>query len=124
MTVAEHLRKAIALSGKTQREIAHAVGYPKPNIISMMQQGLTKVPIGKIPAFAGALGVDPVHMLRLALAEYHPEVWEVIGTTIGEPLTENELLFLSLYRDAASGGAEAPLDADVIEAVRAALKPR
>lgn len=122
LTVAEYLTKAIDLSGRTQRAIAAEVGYPKPNVISMMRQGQTKIPIGKIPLFAKALGVDPAHMLRIALAEYHPEVWEVIRSTIGDPLTRNEALLLGVYREAGGSGMEIPLEDDVLKRVREALK--
>ena len=36
-TVADYFEMAIRLSGKSQREIAKAAGYSKPNIISMMK---------------------------------------------------------------------------------------
>lgn len=123
MTVASYLKDKIASSGKTQRQIALEVGYSKPNVVSMMSNGQTKIPINKIPLFSRALGVDPAHMLRLALAEYHPEIWDVIDATIGRPLTENETRLLGIYREATYGGVEAPLDKHVLEAVRAALKP-
>ena len=101
LTVAEYLTKAIELSGKTQREVAREVGYPKPNIVSMMKQGQTKVPLEKAPAFARACGLDPVPFLRLVLEEYHKPAWEVIRDTIGEPLSRNEQALLALYRRAA-----------------------
>lgn len=101
LTVAEYLAKAMELSGKTQREIAREVGYPKPNIISMMKHGETKVPLEKAPAFARACGVDPVHFVRLVLAEYHPSAWAAIRDNIGTPLTANEQALLELYREAA-----------------------
>lgn len=78
-TVASHLEKAIALSGKTQREIAAKVGYANPNVISMMKQGQTKVPIEKIPALAAATGTAPGPFLALALKEYMPEAWNVLA---------------------------------------------
>ena len=67
MTVAEYLSHAIYLSGKTQREIAQEAGFNKPNVLSMMKQGLTKVPIYSIPLLAKACSVDPVHFMRLAM---------------------------------------------------------
>lgn len=104
LTVAEYLTKAIELSGKTQREVAREVGYDKPNVVSMMKQGQTKVPIEKAPLFAKACGVDPAFFLRLVLEEYHQPAWEMIRDTIGDPLTENERRLLAVYRRAAPNG--------------------
>ncbi|WP_370163082.1 hypothetical protein [Limimaricola soesokkakensis] len=84
MTVAEYLEAAIRVSGKTQREIAIATGYTKPNVISMMKTGQTKVPIEKIPALAAATGVEVAPFLRLALQEYMPETWKVISANIDD----------------------------------------
>ena len=39
MTVAEYLAKMIEISEKTQKRIAHEVGYTRPNVLSMMKQG-------------------------------------------------------------------------------------
>ena len=101
LTVAEYLTKAIELSGKSQREIAREVGYDKPNVVSMMKKGETKVPIDKAPLFARACGVNPTFFLRLVLEEYHSESWATIRETLGEPLTKNEQDLIAVYRRAA-----------------------
>ena len=77
-TVAEYLAAQIALSGKSQADIAREVGYDRPNVVNMMKQGVTKLPINKISAFAKALKVDPAHLLRIVMSEYLPETWEAI----------------------------------------------
>ena len=99
MTVAEYLSHAILLSGKTQKEVAADAGFNKPNVLSMMKQGLTKVPIYSIPALAKACNVDPVFFVRLAMQEYHPEVWAVISGSFGEALTDDERAVLDSYRE-------------------------
>jgi len=101
ITVSELLDWAIARSGKTQREIAREIGYPKPNVISMMKTGDTKLPLDKIPSFAAALDIDAAVLLRLALAEYHPEAYAVIVEAIGKPLSANERAMVEIYRRAA-----------------------
>jgi transcriptional regulator with XRE-family HTH domain len=101
LTVADYLTKAIELSGKTQREVAREVGYEKPNVVSMMKQGQTRIPLEKAPLFARACGVDPTFFLRLVLEEYHPEAAKIIHDTLGEPPTENERKLIDLYRRAA-----------------------
>ncbi len=74
---AQFLADAIENSGLTQREIAGRTGFEKPSIISMMKTGETKVPIDRIPALAVASKADPREFLRVAMREYHPEMWEI-----------------------------------------------
>lgn len=99
MTVAEYLTKAIDLSGKTQRQVAMDAGYEKPNVLSMMKQGLTKVPIERIPALAKACGVDPARFLAIAMQEYMPETWQVLSQNLGEMLNDEEHRVLHLFRE-------------------------
>lgn len=94
-----YLERILDLSEKTQREIALEVGYSRPNIISMMKQGITKIPIEKIPALAKACGVEPQHFLRLAMQEYMPDTWAVISKYGGEMLTDDERAVLQAYRE-------------------------
>ena len=77
---AEHLANAIRSSRKTQNVIAREVGLPRPNALSMMKLGQCKVPIDRIPALAKACGVPAAPLLKVALAEYHPEILEVLET--------------------------------------------
>lgn len=95
---AAFLDRAIEFSGKAQSEIAREAGFAKPNVLSMMKQGQTKVPIDRIPALAEACHVDPVHFLKLALQEYQPEIYDVLRETVGEPLTRNETELVIAYR--------------------------
>lgn len=97
-TVAEYLSQAIEISGKTQLEIAREVGYSRPNVLSMMKQGQTKVPIDKVPGLAEACGVDPASFLRLVLREYMPETYKVISKHLGPVLDDEEMVLLNAYR--------------------------
>ncbi len=87
LTAAEYLAQAIAVSGKTQKEIARIAGYDKPNVLSMMKTGITKIPVDRVPALARACGTDPKVMLRIVMLEYHPNVWEVLTKTLGDQIT-------------------------------------
>lgn len=87
LTTSEYLAQAIALSGKSQKEIAKEAGYDRPNVLSMMKTGVTKIPVGRVPAIARACGVDPKVMLSLVMEEYHPEVWDTLADTIGDAIT-------------------------------------
>lgn len=98
ITVAEFLTQAIELSGKTQREIAQEAGWEKPNVLSMMKQGITKVPIDRIPGLAKACGVDQALMVRIVMQEYMPEIWAVIVANAGETLSKEERKHLEEFR--------------------------
>lgn len=117
---AAFLNKALEFSGKSQKEIAREVGFPKPNVVSMMKTGETKIPLDRIPALARACLVDPVYFLRLALEEYQPEIWQVLVNTLGHPLTENEWEIVGAYR-IASLEAEVEMTAERVVRVLEAL---
>ncbi len=76
--VARFLSDAINSSSKSQLEIARDVGFPKPNMITMLKQGRTKMPITKVKLMACSLGIDPKVLLRLCFEEYQPDNWAVI----------------------------------------------
>ena len=90
--LAQYLTKQIdALSGiKTQREIAAELGYDKPNMISMLKRGETKVPLDKIPALAKALHVDPAHLFRLAMEQQWPGMKAVVDEVFKNIASDNE----------------------------------
>lgn len=73
-TVAEYLTAVIDGSDLSQTEISDACGFKRPNMISMMKAGHTRVPIDKIRPLAKALGVDPMYLFRLVFGEYQAEV--------------------------------------------------
>jgi transcriptional regulator with XRE-family HTH domain len=99
LTVAGFVTKQINLCGKTQLQIAEECGFDKPNVITMIKQGKTKVPIGKIGRLAKALEIDPVFFLRMCLQEYNPDMLGAIMAIIGTPLiTRNEYEMIEVIR--------------------------
>lgn len=82
----------------THTEIAHKLGYPKSNIISMFKTGETKVPLDKIPDLAEALHVDVAHLMRLGLEQYWPERMGVITEVFSRMVTANEMELLEEIR--------------------------
>ncbi|MBT8467567.1 MAG: helix-turn-helix domain-containing protein, partial [Deltaproteobacteria bacterium] len=101
---ARMLDQAIQNSPLTQAEIAMRAGFPKPNVLSMMKNGLTKVPLARVPALAQALGIEQTQFLDCALAEYHPEVYQILTEVLGLPLAPDEEALLGLYRIANLNG--------------------
>jgi predicted XRE-type DNA-binding protein len=87
---AMYLEQAIKISGRTQKEISDVAGFNKSNVLSMMKQGIVKVPIARIPALATACGVNAANFVRVAMIEYHPEIWDVIQKHVGEVITDDE----------------------------------
>ena len=102
-SVALYLAELFDQSRKTQKEIAADLGYDHPNIISMFKHGLTRLPVEKVPAMADALGVSQRHLLRMVLAEYHPQMLAVIETLTGPMLTENEVELVATVRRLSGG---------------------
>jgi hypothetical protein len=95
LSVAEFLRQQLALSPKTQKEIALELGYKpnQPQIISMMKEGVVKLPVNKVAPMAKALGIDPLPLLTIVLNEYMPDAWEIIQEAAAKAgaLTDEEL---------------------------------
>ncbi len=110
---AKFIAAQIDMHTMTQKQIATDLGYANPNIITMFKQGITKVPISKIPAFAKVLGIDPEHLLRLAMEEYSPEVWESIQSIKGHLVKPNELELVKLVRSVV--GVDPDKDTDIPE---------
>jgi DNA-binding Xre family transcriptional regulator len=98
--IAQYLGKKIAsLSGvKSQKQIAREVGYDRPNMLSMMKTGATKVPLEKVPALAKALGCDIGHLMRLGLEQYWPDKLDVIHEVFGRLVTGNEWKIVQVFR--------------------------
>ena len=103
-TIADPKKVALVLatlidgSGKTRKEIASAIGLDKPNMISMLRSGDTKLPLARLGSFAQAVGTDPVALLKLCLREYYPDVWEAINLHLKAAITPDELRMVRALR--------------------------
>lgn len=95
---AQMLAKAIEDSDLTQRDISDRVGFKYPNSLTMMSQGLTKVPLDRIPALSQALGMNQTRFLLVAVEEYHAGVYEVLCDTLGLPFSDAEQGLVVLFR--------------------------
>jgi transcriptional regulator with XRE-family HTH domain len=96
---------------KSQRQIAMEIGYSKPNILSMIKRGETRVPIDKVPAFAKALGVDPTYLLRISLEDCFPTLADTLNDFFSRVATENERELLLKPWRAATADSDPTLDA-------------
>lgn len=124
INVATYVKQALALTDKSQKDIAREVGFNQPNNISMIKEGITKLPINRVPAFAKALGVDPIHLLRITMQEYMPETWQVIEQLLGgSMISEQEKVLLSVVRKTTRNVELDYEDPKVVAAIRDALEP-
>lgn len=112
-TVAEYVSSQISLCGKMQREIAEEAGFENPNVITMIKQGRTKIPLEKVGKLAKALSIDPVFLFKMVLSEYQPGTMEAINAMFDqEPLTENELEIIRIVRSASVNNPKVRSDED------------
>ncbi len=90
LTVAGFIAAQIDACGKTQRQIAHEAGFENPNMITMLKQGHTRLPLNKVGAVAKALDADPGTLLRLVMKEYMPDTWRSLSEQLERILLSNE----------------------------------
>lgn len=102
--VASFVERRVNQSPYSQKEIAEMCGFNTPNIITMLKQGSTKVPVEKIPALAKALDVDQVEFFTLVMKNYRPKEYEVIVKILGDPISEAERNIVKLLRDTIPDG--------------------
>lgn len=104
LEVAVLLEKVINRSSYSQKEIAKMCCFNSPNIITMLKQGATKVPVEKIPALAKALNLDRVKFFELVMKNYRPKEYEVIVEIFGEPISDAERAIIKLLRQIIPAG--------------------
>ena len=111
LTVAKYLDQQISLSEKSQKEIAEACGWERPNMVTMVKQGVSKLPINKVGPLAKVLNVDPVYLFRLVMSEYMPETWSALEEILGQQklVSEQDLALLKAIHKATKN---APIDLD------------
>ncbi|MBI5277347.1 MAG: helix-turn-helix transcriptional regulator [Burkholderiales bacterium] len=100
----QYLSQLIAAAGKTNVEIAEALGYPRSNVIAMLKTGSMKLPLDKVGPMARVLGIDPVHLLDRILAESSPNTWAALREVLGNRLvTDNEYQLVEFVRGHVGG---------------------
>jgi transcriptional regulator with XRE-family HTH domain len=103
---------------KTQAEIAGEAGFVNPNMLTMLKQGASKVPLDRVPALALALDCDPAWLLRLALEQGEGDTAAAaIFEIVGQPITRNEHGWIAEIRDA-SGDTDPRLTVRARAAIR------
>ena len=104
---------------KSQADIAEEAGFVNPNMVTMIKQGATKLPLDRVPALAKALECDPSLLLRLALEQSEGSTAAAaIYEIIGQPISKNEMAWITEIR-AASGDTDPRLTSRASAAIRA-----
>lgn len=108
--VAKYIAKIIDTNGINQRDIADAVGWENPNMVSIIKRGGTKIPLDRVFPLARALELDPMDLFVRVMSEYHPGVWDEVKQYItGWILTQSEQSLVKAYRKkVAHGNAISP----------------
>lgn len=109
--VAHFVASRIQITGKLQKDIAREAGFDKPNMITMIKQGRTRLPLDKVGTMALALETEPVSLLQMCLKEYHPETWKAIAPFMESASTEDEVQLLRTLRNWIGGPYLAALSA-------------
>ena len=89
--------------GLIQKDIAIKVGFDTPNMITMIKQGRTRLPIDKIGLMANALEVDLIQFSKMCMEEYQPENWKVWAPLMTPSISQDELKLIQALRIHAGG---------------------
>lgn len=96
--VASFIASRIEETGQLQKDIASKCGFDKPNMITMIKQGLTRLPLDKVGPMAMALETDPVQLLKMCMEEYQPATWKAIEPFMETAMTRDELRLITALR--------------------------
>ena len=64
--------------GRTQAEIAQNIGVKSPEFIGMVEAGIRRIDLNRVPILARALEHDPAQLCKLALQEQAPELFRTL----------------------------------------------
>ena len=110
--VARFITERIEATAKLQKDVATKVGFDKPNMITMIKQGRTRLPLDKVGPMAMALETDPVALLQMCMEEYQPKTWAAIAPFMEMVLTEDERRLLTSLRASVGGPFLSALDTE------------
>ena len=112
-SVAEFIEARQTELGKTDQEVALALGDDFEKVIPLVKKGAMKLPVNKVIELAGVLDLDAADLLKRVLAEYDPGLLATIERILG-PVTMSpaEIKLLQAVRRAALGRDPIPLPLD------------
>lgn len=101
--VANFITSRIEVTNKLQKDIAAKCGFNKANIITMIKQGLTHLPLDKIDPMANVLETDPVQLFEMCMEEYHPSTWKALAPFMESAISQDEHRMLIALRASIGG---------------------
>lgn len=119
-TVAQLIRQSMAQSERAPSQVGDEAGLSSTNLLQLVGEGRAKLPVQHVHAVAGALGIDPVYLMRLVVTEYLPGVWETVEQALqGTALTANERKLVDAYRQVTGNSDAVPtvIDRDAVLAI-------
>lgn len=103
---------------KSQIEIAAEAGFVQTNMLAMIKNGSTKLPLDRVPGLAKALECDPRHLFLLAFEQLGNDTTaQAIEEIFGTIVTKNEVAWLEEIR-AASDNSDPSLTMRARSAIR------
>jgi uncharacterized protein (DUF2252 family) len=102
-------KRILELRPKTQAEIASEAGFVNANMVTMIKQGSSRLPLDRVVPLARALETDPAYLLLLALEQMVGSTEaNAIMTVMSTSVTQNEMGWITALREA-SGLSDPPL---------------
>src|SRR6056300_648871 len=80
--VSQILTRAVNASHKSQSQITEEAGFDSTNILTMLKQGRTKLPLGRVLALAESLDIECHELMLAALQAQYPEHWPEIAEAL------------------------------------------
>lgn len=88
---------------KTQIEISNEAGFRSPNMLAMIKNGSTKLPLDRVIGLSKALECDAAMLFRMAVEQLAGDTSAMaIDTIFGAIITENEADWLRTLREASN----------------------
>lgn len=119
--LAKYLERRIAelRPVKSQIAIAAEAGFRQPNMLAMIKNGSTKLPLDRAPGLARALDCDAAMLFRMALEQLAEDTTSLaIDQIFGAIISANEAAWVTTIREA-SDNSDPALTAKAQRAVRA-----
>jgi hypothetical protein len=102
-------KRVLELRPKKQSEIASQAGFVNANMVTMIKQGSTRLPLDRVVPLAKALEADPAYLLLLALEQMVGRTdANAIMSVMSTSVTQNEMGWVTAVREA-SGLTDPPL---------------
>lgn len=96
--------------GLTAEELAASLGYRNSAVIDLIETGVTRIPISKVPELADVLMVERGALMRLVLGEADESLLKALERCLGPvDITQGEITLIEAVRRAAPGRTAVPI---------------